>query len=49
MQLFFEWKHENATCNKQQYLKYIDKVGSLLYRKKQLKLKQDFSAIKRLL
>ena len=27
-------KMQHATCNKQQYLKYIDKVGSLLYRKK---------------
>jgi len=49
---FFEWKHENATCNMQQDtadLKYINNSESLLYRKKLLKLKLDFSITKRLL
>ena len=52
MQLFFEWKHENATCNMQQDtadLKYINNSESLLYRKKQLELKLNFSITKRLL
>ena len=47
---FFEWKHENATCNMQQDtvdLKYINNSEPLLYRKKQLKLKLDFSITKR--
>ena len=43
-------KMQHATCNMQQDtadLKYINNSESLLYRKKQLELKLDFSITKR--
>ena len=44
-------KMQHATCNMQQDtedLKYINNSESLLYRKKQLELKLNFSITKRL-